>query len=106
MANHTPASEQRRLVQRWRASGQTQRAFANAVGINPNTFASWARRFPKRPADGSPAFLEVVAEPVEEAAPPFICAVEVDGRRRWTLTLGAPPAPEWLGALLSAVTAC
>ena len=106
MAPHTPASEQQRLVHRWRASGQTQRAFAKSIGVNHNTFASWARRYPAVTDDSRPAFLELATDAIEVSPPPFVCAVEVDGRRRWRLTLEAQPAPEWLGAVLRAVTAC
>ena len=106
MAPHTPASEQRRLVYQWRASGLTQRAFATSIGVNHNTFASWARRYPAASGDGVPAFLELAADTIEVSPPPFVCAVEVDGRQRWRLTLAAPPAPEWLGAVLRVVTAC
>ena len=39
-----PASEWAELVSAWRASGESQRVFAEEQGVNASTLASWSRK--------------------------------------------------------------
>lgn len=67
MAARRSREEWYALVQRWRRSDLTQRAFAAAEGLNENTLKWWCSRFRKE----SPAFLEVVIEEPPTSAPDF-----------------------------------
>ena len=53
MAQHTPLSEQRRLVARWRKSGMSMNRFAESVGVPDSTFWRWTRKYPEGHRDGA-----------------------------------------------------
>lgn len=62
--------ERRRLVERWRASGEPARTFASRHGVALSTFYEWSKRFP---ALAEPAFAELaVREPVAPSSTPSI----------------------------------
>jgi transposase len=115
---HTPLLERRRLIEAWRTSGLSARAFAEQRGIAPETFRRWlgeadGSASTVRPttagsapsAERAPRFLEVVPSgPSPEVAreePLF--AVEVGGHR---LRFAEPPPPAWFASVLGELRRC
>ena len=115
---HTPLLERRRLIEAWRTSGLSARAFAEQRGIAPETFRRWLGGAggsgsavrplaggPAASAEGAPRFLEVLPpEPspvVAREVAPF--AVEVGGHR---LRFAEPPPPAWFASVLGELRRC
>jgi hypothetical protein len=109
MAHRTPISEQKRLVARWRHTGQTMAGFALSVGVPESTFWRWTRKFPARPPSAlevpavmpRPAFVEVTP-----ASAQFAVRVQLSGHAAIELAFDDAPAPAWFAAVLREVTAC
>jgi transposase-like protein len=113
-----PASEWEKLISAWRASGESQRAFAEAHGVSASTLASWARKLEasagkvrrlrerrstaSRPAD---TFSEVRVRPApgRAATPPV---VEVTTPSGYVLRMTGDVDPASLHALLEEVARC
>lgn len=103
MGKHTPAAEQRRLVDLWHTSEVSMASFARANGVRPGTFATWVgrHRTPLPPR----AFLQlaVVGAAPEAQAETRELAVRV---RDVTLRFPEPPPPAWFAALLRELGPC
>lgn len=92
----------RELVKEWEASGRSQRAVAEAAGVNAHTFQYWRAKLrtagaaaASRPSKPT-AFVEVaVSAPVRKEGTP--CRVRVGDDV--VLELSALPSPEWVRAL-------
>lgn len=105
MSQRTPASEQRRLVARWRQSGQSQGAFAHSIGIPQTTFATWTRKYAAEEATSMspPGFIEVTPVPIAE---PISLRLAIPGRLSCELSFDTLPPPGWLAVVLREMTAC
>lgn len=73
----------------------TQTAYADHIGVHPQTLARWACDSPLRP----PAFIEVATK----SPAPEVLAVTVAG---CDVTFVTPPPPEWFAAVLRAASPC
>lgn len=62
MGKFATDEERRRLVARWRASGQSVRNFATKHGVGISTFYEWSRRFPNTDETGFTE-VEIVQRP-------------------------------------------
>jgi len=108
MKNHTPISEQKRLVEKWRDSNLSTAAFAKAMGIPSSTFSGWTRRHPlKETALLESAFIELTSAP-KWAPPldPISIQFAIAGRSPCELRFESLPPPDWLGAVLRGLVAC
>jgi len=104
MGKHTPAAEQRRLVDLWRATDTSMASFAGAHGIRPGTFSTWVERHPAQPATG--AFLQLAVDlgtPRGADEKPRTFGVHVGGH---ALRFDLPPPPAWFAALLRELAPC
>lgn len=91
----------RELVKEWEASGRSQRAVAEAAGVNAHTFQYWRAKLlaadaaATRPSKRN-AFVEVaVSAPVRKEVMP--CRVRVGDDV--VVELSDLPSPEWVRAL-------
>lgn len=104
MAQHTPISEQRRLVASWRRSDLSIAGFAKSVGIAESTFGRWTRKHAETAVvPTTPEFIEIAAAPVPE---PVAVQLQVQGSLAVLLTFDALPDATWLGTVVREVTAC
>lgn len=60
------AEQMRPAVQQWKASGLTQKAYCEKIGIKRSTFANWVKRSKEQSGNGFMA----IAPPVEPAPEP------------------------------------
>jgi hypothetical protein len=116
-SRHTPLTERRALIEDWRRSGLSVRAWATPRGIVPATFHRWLREMRPSPvvlaAPSGAArrdrggFVEVVVPPpasvppLHRSTPPFI--VQVD-QRHFGFT--EPPPEVWFAAILRELRPC
>lgn len=89
----------RQLMKKWKASGESQRAIAEAAGVSVHTFQYWRAKLQAadaaRPRSPS-AFVEVTAN-TPERSEVMPCRVRVgDGV---LIELPTLPPPEWVRAL-------
>ena len=77
-------------VERWRASGLSQRAFALQEGYPVRQMGYWVRRLRGSPA--APGLLPVRVAP----APPVPVAISLISERGWTLSLPNDVPASWL----------
>lgn len=110
-----PASEWEELVSAWRASGESQRVFAEARGLSASTLGRWARRFRtssdthrrvrEQRSTPAEAFSEVRVRPAPARAgtPPV---VEVTTPSGYVLRVTGDVDPTSLHALLEGVARC
>lgn len=54
------AEQMRQLVQQWKESGLTQKAFCEKIGIKRTTFANWVNRSKETPRGGFVALTPVI----------------------------------------------
>jgi hypothetical protein len=84
-------------VAQWRASGQSQRAYAIEQGFPVRQVGYWVRRLTTAPA--VPALLPVRVAPMAAAAP----AISLRSERGWTLTLPGDVRAGWLAEFMQAL---
>lgn len=110
MVRHTPLSEQKRLVARWRQSGLSRTAFSASVGIPNSTFTAWAKKHTEDTAlvTTQPEFIDVtpVVTPMVTAPAPITMKLALQGRNPLELTFDTLPEPQWFGAMLREASAC
>ncbi|MBV6325457.1 IS66 family insertion sequence element accessory protein TnpA [Duganella violaceipulchra] len=86
-------------VERWRASGLSQRAFALQEGYPVRQMGYWVRRLRGSPA--APGLLPVRVAP---ALPrPVPVAISLINERGWTLSLPNDVPANWLAELMRAL---
>jgi len=104
MAQHTPISEQRRLVASWRRGDLSIAGFARSVGISESTFWRWTRKHAATAVvPMTPEFIEITAAPASE---PVAVQLQVQGSAAVLLTFDALPDATWFGTVVREVTAC
>jgi hypothetical protein len=81
-------------VERWRASGFSQRAFAMQEGYPVRQMGYWVRRLSATPA--APAMVPVTVRGVAPAAP----ALKLCGPHGWSIELPPATPTSWLADLL------
>ncbi len=84
-------------VSQWRASGQSQRAFAMNQGYPQRQLNYWARRFAV--VEVAPVFLPLSIQPAALVAP----AINLRSPSGWTVTLPPAMPTSWLAELLCAL---
>ena len=82
-------------VERWRASGLSQRAFALQEGYPVRQMGYWVRRLHGSPA--APGLLPV------RVAPAVPVAISLINERGWTLSLPNDVPANWLAELMRAL---
>lgn len=100
------ARQRAQWVARWRASDESQGAFARRHGIHPRTFWGWVQTAPPAaaaPPSESARFVPVqwTAEPV--ALPPT--PVEILLPRGTVVRVAPDTSPAWIAAVVAAVHA-
>ena len=110
MAHHTPIAEQRRLVARWRASGEGKSSFARSHHVHPNTFWSWVRRHGEvddgEVSDASVAsFIDVTPSPSPSPVGMTV-RVGIPGEALCEVAFDGPPPAAWFASVLRAVASC
>ena len=111
MARSAKSRAQRaRLVRQWRASGDSQAAFARRYGVHPRTFWGWCHAAPAAPArpGNPPRFLPVqVVRPAEPAAraerAPHPTGVEILLTSGERVRVAPDTAPAWVAAIVVAL---
>jgi hypothetical protein len=83
---------------RWRASGQSQRAFAIQQGYPQRQLNYWARRFATQA--NKPALLPVAVKRAASPAP----AMSLRSPSGWTMMLPAELPTSWVAELLRSLT--
>ena len=83
-------------VAQWRASGQSQRAFALQRGFPVSQMGYWVRRLGRKPAA---ALLPVSVKPALTAAP----GLTLRSPGGWSVALPAGTSAAWLADLLRAL---
>ena len=84
-------------VAHWRASGQSQRAYAIEQGYPIRQVGYWVRRLTKSPT--VPGLLPVRVAP----AAPAPAAINLRNERGWTLSLPGDVPAGWLAELVRAL---
>jgi transposase-like protein len=99
----TPA-ERARLVAQWRASSQSQAAFARRYGLHPRTFWGWVRETPRVDvAAVRPPFVPVRVAPDSPAVATDGLDMTLPSGER--LHVAAGTSPTWVAAVVTALRA-
>jgi len=109
-----PASERAELVSAWRASGKSQREFAEEQGLSASTLASWSRqldggsrRKQKRRKKGRPSdFSEVQVVEASSAGPDEPTVMQVTTPAGFVVRVSGQVDPAALRAVLEGVSGC
>jgi len=104
MAKHTPIAEQQRLVAEWRRTQHSVSAFARNVGIHPNTFWSWTKKYRPDELEAAPAFVDVTPQPASAAA--ITVRVGAPGRPPYEFDFSVWPPPTWFAAMARKLVTC
>ena len=100
--SETLAAHWRPLIETWRRSGQTQKAFCQEHGLSYDQFVYWRRKFAQRDADQgqrtSSALVPVTGAPTATA--PGLSLVLPNGMELRGLTLDNVPVVQQLLARL------
>jgi len=103
------ADEMRELMARWKASGMTQRAFAEKEGVTYSRFQYWRRRLGGK-ASGKPAKRAppVHLDPVRIVPDPSVATSVFELRTARGLSIGVPAGFDEgeLRRLLDVIAAC
>ena len=103
--------EWKRIVEEYRSSGQSQRAFAQTRGLNLSSLSRWSRLLPREDERGKGGYREAgLIELVADQRPHRATVFEADGARLLvgrsvSLELASLPAPDYVALIARAYEA-